>query len=291
MGKRKKNKYNSEKEKAVGYQDFIRSAESRKKLIQSFNLMDDTFFAAVMEDREACAYLLRQITGVEDLKIITSRVQYHIRNLTTHSVTLDVLAEDACGKLYNIEVQKSDNDHHPKRIRYYQSNVDSIFLRKGKDYRELPEVYFIFISKFDPFGGGDNYYEIERRIKGRDEIVSNGVHEIYLNTEVENERSITSLLQYLNNTQAESEEFGALSDRVRFLKSEREGEKEMCDKVQRLIDGANEEKDRIIRAQKKALEKQKAEREKAESERNKAEMRANKAEAELAEFKRIHGLI
>ena len=37
----------------------------------------------------------------------------------------------------------------------------------------------------------------------------------------------------------------------------------MCDKVQRLIDEANEEKDRIIEEQRKALERQESEYEKS----------------------------
>ena len=68
----------------------------------------------------------------------------------------------------------------------------------------MPESYFIFISDFDPFGLGDNYYEIERKISGRDDIISNGVHEIYLNTEITNDREITKLLQYFRSLDTDS---------------------------------------------------------------------------------------
>lgn len=262
-GRKNSNRCSSENNTSVGYHDFINSYEARKSFVKSLNLIDDTFFAANMEDPVVCAYVIGKIIGRDDLIIKSCKVQYHISNLTSHSVTLDVLAEDSCGKLYNIEVQKADNDHHPKRIRYYQSSVDSAFLKKGLDYKELPETYFIFISKFDPFGFGDNYYEIERKIKDRDDIVTNGVHEIYLNTAIVNERDITSLLQYFNNSDPDSYEFGPLSDKVRFYKKDMKGETVMCDKVQRLIDEANEEKDRIIEEQRKALERQKSEYEKS----------------------------
>ena len=154
------NRYSPEAVKDIGYQDFISSYEARKIFINSLNLMDDTFFAAVMEDVDVCTYVLRIITGIKSLRVISSKSQYQIRNLVSHSVILDIIAEDDKGRVYNIEVQKSDRDHHPKRIRYYQANVDISFLNKGCKYEDLPESYFIFISDFDPFGLGDNYYEI-----------------------------------------------------------------------------------------------------------------------------------
>ena len=254
-------KYASETadDSGVGFQDFINSSEARLELVRAMNLMDDTFFAAVMEDTEACTYVLRVITGIKSLVVRSCKVQYHIRNLTAHSVTLDVIAEDDDGRIYNIEVQKSDNDYHPKRIRYYQANVDVTFLKKGRCYQTLPESYFIFISSFDPFELNDNYYEIERRIKGYGDAVSNGVHEIYLNTKVVNNREVSELLQYFKNTDADSDKFGALSDKVRFYKNDKKGGRIMCDKVQRLIDESNEERDRIIEEQRIALENAKAE--------------------------------
>ena len=272
------NRYSPDNSVSIGYQDFINSYEARKNCVQSLNLIDDTFFAAVMEDPIVCAYVIGKIIQKDDLIIKSCKVQYHISNLVSHSVTLDVIAEDSNGDLYNIEVQKSDNDHHPKRIRYYQSNVDSAFLKKGLHYEKLPETYFIFISKFDPFGLGDNFYEIERRIKGRKDIVTNGVHEIYLNTSVENTREITSLLQYFTDSDPDSDDFGPLSDKVRFYKKDSKGETVMCDKVQRLIDEASEEKDRIIEEQKKEMERQREE-QKKEMERQKEEQQ-KKLEAE-----------
>lgn len=63
MKKKKKNKYSTENVNEIRYRDFVNSYEAQKKLIRSFNLMDDTFFAAVMEDTTVCTYVLRIITG------------------------------------------------------------------------------------------------------------------------------------------------------------------------------------------------------------------------------------
>ena len=40
----------------IGYREFISSIEARKALVKSMNLMDDTFFAAVMEDTNRRSY-------------------------------------------------------------------------------------------------------------------------------------------------------------------------------------------------------------------------------------------
>ena len=257
----------------IGYREFISSIEARKALVKSLNLMDDTFFAAVMEDKEVCTYVLREITGIDTLTVKACKVQYHIRNLISHSVILDILAEDDSGRVYNIEVQKSNEGNHPKRIRSYQANLDSVLLGKGCDYSDLPEAYFIFISSFDPFGLNDNYYEVERKLKGRDSTVPNGVHEIYLNTKITTDRDITKLLQYFKNSDASREDFGPLSDKVRFYKNNEKGGVTMCEKVQRLIDESNEE---LRKKYAKELEKRDRviEKEKAEIARLKAQIAA-----------------
>ena len=250
-----KNKYeNTYQNKYVTYQDFIGSAEARHNMIANMNLMDDVLFAVTMEDTKACEYVLREITGIKTLHVVSSKAQFSVYNLTSHSVILDVIAEDDTGQLFNIEIQKSNNDHHPKRIRYYQANVDTTFLSKGIKYENLPEAWFIFISDFDPFNLGDNYYEIERKIKGRDSHVNNGIHEVYLNTKIINERGITRLLQYFKDTDAANDEFGALSERIRFIKdNSKGGNTYMSEQLRILIEGACEAKDKIISEQAKEL--------------------------------------
>ena len=45
----------------------------------------------------------------------------------------------------------------------------------------------------------------------------------------------------IKNSDASSEDFGPLSDKVRFYKNNEKGGVTMCEKVQRLIDESNEE--------------------------------------------------
>jgi hypothetical protein len=59
--------------------------------------------------------------------------------------------------------------------------MDTAFLNKGKHYKELPDLYLIFITAFDIFGDDKVSYEVERVLKEQKRVVDNGVHELYFN--------------------------------------------------------------------------------------------------------------
>ena len=121
--------------------------------------MDDIFFSVVMRDKDACEYLLSKLLG-KQIRVIENKTQYSLRNIENHSVILDAHIEDEEHKLYNVEVQLEDNDDLGRRMRYYQSALDWSYLEKGAEYSSLPEMYMIFITKFDPFKRNKNHYEV-----------------------------------------------------------------------------------------------------------------------------------
>ena len=215
----------------IDHESLTGTFEQQKAQVQKFNLMDDDFFAVVMKHKEAFQVMLRILTGRDDLNVIEVRTQYTIRNIIGHSVILDGYAEDQEHNLYNIEVQVRDNDYHPKRVRYYQSSTDLTMMEKGKKYKELPDLYLIFISSFDWFKKGKNHYIVRRMLDGFNEEVPNGVHELYFNTEVKDDTAISRLLQYFENSEPENTEFGSLSKYVKYYKETEEGVKHMCQAV------------------------------------------------------------
>ena len=143
----------------IRHEDLIGSFEQKEALVAQFNLMDDTFFSVVMEHNVAAEYLLTQLLG-KPVKIIENKTQYSIRNVESHSIVLDALVEDEDHNLYDVEVQVGDNKNHERRIRYYHTAIDWSYLEKGKKFSELPELYMIFISDFDPFDMKKVHYEI-----------------------------------------------------------------------------------------------------------------------------------
>ena len=220
----------------IEHKNLIGTYEQKKAQVQGFNLMHDDFFAVVMQNKKAIEVVLRILLKKKRLKVKEVRIQYAMRNIIGHSAILDVLAEDDKGKLYNVEVQVKNDDNYQKRVRYYQASMDISFLNKGKHYKELPELYLIFISAFDIFGEGAVCYEIERTLKGYNRVVENGVHELYFNTKATDDTEISKLLQYFVHTDAGNEDFGALSDTVNHYKNTEEGVSHVCDEVRKYGD-------------------------------------------------------
>ena len=226
----------------IDHESLIGTYEQKRAQVQQFNLMHDDFFAVVMQDKAALETALRILLSKKDLIVTDVRVQYSVRNMIGHSAILDVLSEDSKGKLYNIEVQVKNIDDYQKRTRYYQANMDVSFLRKGRHYSELLDIYIIFISSFDIFGKNDVRYEVKRILDGYQEVVDNGVYELYFNTKANDNSEIAKLLQYFENTDDSVTEYGALSDAVRYYKDTEEGVSAVCDEVRKYGD------ERVMRA-------------------------------------------
>lgn len=210
--------------------------EQKRELVRSFTMFDDDFFAVVMEDKAAAQEVLRVLTGIEDLVVKSIKTQYTIRNLGTHSVVLDALAEDSKQTLYNMELQVADQDDHQKRVRYYQSNIDISYLDKGRKYEELPEVYLIYMTKFELFKLGQSKYTIHRSIAGTDVVLDNGVHELYINAANDDGSTVAALMEFFTETKTREQQFPELSDRIQYLKEDRKGVTRMCEAMRQYGD-------------------------------------------------------
>ena len=206
----------------------MKTLDEQMALVQSLNVIDDIFFHKIAEDREVCEEILQIILEKPKLKVIQSQVQRFLRNNGAHSVILDALCELGDGSVANIEVQKADDDNHQKRVRFNQSNIDTLFTEKGIKYEDLPDIYMVFISKFDIFAKGRTIYHIERVIHETGDIVENGVHEVYVNVAVNDGSEISELMQYFKESTGTNNKFAKLCGRVNYFKHEKEGVKVMA---------------------------------------------------------------
>jgi hypothetical protein len=169
---------------------FVKTFEEQKAFLARMNVIDDQFFQKVVEDREVCEEILRILLQKPDLHVVDYQAQRHLRNIGAHSVILDLLCQDDTGALFNVEVQKADNDDHQKRMRFNISNIDTIFVEKGIDYKDLPDVFAIFLSQFDLFQENRTTYHVHRAITETGTRVENGIHEIYINTAIDDGTAI-----------------------------------------------------------------------------------------------------
>ena len=206
-----------------------RVEEARK-----FNLLSDTFMSVALRDREAAQEVIRTFTGIPDLKIISLSTQVRLPRMVAHDAILDVVAEDSTGRVYNIEVQRADNQDHARRVRYYESMLDTTCLEKGGSYKKLPELYVIYLSEKDLWRGGRTLYTVEKKLSGTDIPYDDGIHITYANAEVKDGTEIARTMQYFKKSDPMDQSHGALSKRVHYLKCEEGGYQEMCEVAEKI---------------------------------------------------------
>ena len=135
-------------------------------IIKSYRPIDDTFMRNIFrESPEIAELVLRILVSKPDLKVITSQTQVDLERITgARAICLDVLATDASGKKYDIEVQRESSGAKPHRARYHASAMDVENSYKGMEFDELPDTYVIFITEKDYYGKNQPIYKIERMV-------------------------------------------------------------------------------------------------------------------------------
>ena len=141
------------------------------KPFEELTLADDFMFYQVMQDDEICIGVLERLLKIEIDHIERQELQKEIKPYyQTKYIKLDVYVKND-DKIYDIEIQNEDMDELPKRVRYYQSMIDSNELLKGMEYRLLPESIIIFICTGDPFGKGFAQYTFKNVCLEEKELV------------------------------------------------------------------------------------------------------------------------
>ena len=121
-----------------------------------------TFSWSLYKHPETCRRLLETILKfkIDTIEYICSEKEF-IKNLKKRKARLDVYVE-ADGKAFDIEMQMSNEGNLDKRMRYYQSMIDSNILDKGEDFNKLRESFIIFFCAFDPYDKNSYLYRFER---------------------------------------------------------------------------------------------------------------------------------
>lgn len=205
--------------------------EKDLQMLKELRLMDDDFFSEALDGKiEAVEYILNTILERDDIKVKSTKAQVEYKSATKRSIILDIQAEDANGKIMDIEIQRSDRGSGVKRARFHSSMIDRMLLSKGEDFEDLVDTYVIFITENDKFGKGIPLYHIERRIEEMDyALFSDGAHIIYVNGEYRNmEHPVGSLMHDFNCKEAKDIVNPLLAEEVRYLKETEGGRSQMC---------------------------------------------------------------
>ena len=191
--------------------------------IQSLRLLDDDFMNKVFEDKACAEFLLQIILERTDLTVQKVHSQHNLKNLQGRSVRLDILATDEAGRVYNIEVQRSDKGAGAKRARYNSSLIDANITEPGDNYENLNETYVIFITEHDVLKAGQPIYHIDRMIQETSASFGDGSHILYVNAQIKDNTALGQLMHDFACTKAEEMHYPILAKRVRYFKEEQEG--------------------------------------------------------------------
>ena len=209
------------------------SHEERRARIDALNLIDDILFRKVFEDRECCEEMLRVILDKPGLIVRESSVQHVLNNTGNRSVTLDLWCEDEDGSLFGVEMQKADEKNHMRRMRYIRASMDTTTAKTGIGFADLPNIYTVFISTFDPFGKGKTVYHIDHVIRETGETVDDGTYAIFCNAEINDGSDIAELMLYFKNSRGGTVKFKKISGRVNDIKRDPKEEDAMLTKYDR----------------------------------------------------------
>lgn len=125
--------------------------EEKKKKVRDFRPIDDAFFEVLADDTGFCQEMLRILLDDEELIVEEVIVQSSERNIYGRSVRLDALCTFEDGKKCNVEVQRSDDDDHLRRVKFNASSIAVKDSQMGQKFREIEDIIVVYISKFDIF--------------------------------------------------------------------------------------------------------------------------------------------
>ena len=180
---------------------------------------DEQMFGRVMRNEELCKQVLEVILNIEidHIEYLNTEQEMSAYN-DAKGVRLDVYLK-ASDKVFDIEMQTTIEPFLGKRIRYYQSSLDSTLLDRGETYDMLLESYVIFICSYDPYGFNIPIYTLERTcVENPDVVIHNDSHWLILNAKAWNkdtDKARSNLLQYIQSSKVGQDSLTqAISDEV-----------------------------------------------------------------------------
>ena len=203
--------------------------EEKIEQVKNFRPIDDTFFEVLADDIGVCQEMLRIILEDEKLIVKDVIVQSSERNLYGRSVRLDALCILGNGKKCNVEVQRSNEDHHLKRVRFNASVITVRDSQTDDKFEETIDLIVVYISEFDIFKRGRVIYHVDSEIRETQEKVDDGLERVFVNTAVKDGTTISEYMDCFLQKEIDNAKFPKLTNRVHYLKHEEGGVNAVCE--------------------------------------------------------------
>lgn len=197
---------------------------------EDLTISNDFIFSKVMRDEEICKQVINVLLDIKVSKIKYLQQQKNINlDYDKKSICLDVYVEDE-DKIYNIEMQTTNQKELAKRARYYQNLIDLNTLEKGKTYNHLKVSYVIFICTFDPFKEGLPKYTFQNRCDEKHTLTLNDrSFKIFFNTQAFEKAqnvNLKSLLKYINGENDNNSLVNIIDKKIYTIKNNKEWRRE-----------------------------------------------------------------
>ena len=182
-----------------------------------------------MQDEELCKELLSMILKNKIGKIVRLFKQQPIENqIASKGIRLDVMIEDDTGKLYDVEMQTTNEKNLAERMRYYQCAIDNSAINKGGDYNDLPDTFIIFLCTFDYLKNDLPVYTIKPYCTETKQEFTDGTTKIIVNSTASQraEENLKAFLSYMNGQTPITAFTKKLEEKVNETKEDEEKRRE-----------------------------------------------------------------
>ena len=217
------------------------SYAEKEERVQGLRPIDDVFFEVLARRKKVMQELLRTIFKDDRLIVKHVTVQCSERNLYGRSVRLDAVCVLRDGTICNVEVQRADNDDHYRRVRFNEAILTVRESQSNSKFRDIPNVYMVYISEKDFIGGGSPIYHINKVIQETGTIIPDGIKEIYVNCGVTDSSDVSELMTCFKQKMVSNPKFPELSKAVHQLKTTERGLGAVCKVMKKYEDAAKEE--------------------------------------------------
>lgn len=205
------------------------------QIIKKLTPMDDCFMRILFKERSPiCKYLLRTITGINDLEIVMWETQSDMKALYgSHSLIFDVLAQDSKGVFYNIEFQNGGNKTILDRAIYHEALLITYkALKENEKFSHLRRCITIFLMQNDIFKGKEQLYEFTLAEKKNRLYESDKVSIIFINGKNKGKKELDDLMHDLLTANPEEMKTEVFKKEVSKYKNSKRGIKNMCKELE-----------------------------------------------------------
>lgn len=207
--------------------------KEKEEKVKDLRPIDDVFFEVLANDVNFCQEMLQILLEDKDLIVTDVVVQSSERNLYGRSVRLDALCVLGNGKKCNVEVQRSDNDDHLRRVRFNAASIAVKDSQEGEKFEQIEDIIVVYISQFDIFKADRVLYHVDSTIRETGDRVDDGLYRIFVNTEVKDGTTVSEYMECFLKKEVNNSKFPAFTKRMNALKHEERGLDAVCEVMEK----------------------------------------------------------